>query len=566
ADPRIAAPAPHAEGWAVGVLAMAHSVIAQRPLHQLLAGLRPIPAPPPPPLGPSEVADDGPLSHGQGAAAAKPSRSPEPIVVLLASMARWGHAPDHRWLSGIARHVCRQAESAAATASGVWPVADAARAVCCLAALGYVPDAAVSERLQQLLKPAMAAGGLPPGLAAELCCSWAVVGRRPPPAWWRAAEEGALSPAALAEVPPGALVRLPYSMAQLGHVPSYKWLAGYLPYLPAALPAVAPGHAGGAAETTTNNNNNRAEDLANLAWALGSAVHEGNYPLDVLSSSGGLQALLGATEPQLCAMGPGQLVLLVEGLARCRHRLPHNWVSMFVGQVARQLHACGPSDLISVLYCLAFLDARVPARWLAAALQRTAQLLPPLLRSVEAYRADDLAWAVAKLDPRGAVATPFLELLERQRFAAAAAATTTAAAPPPPAWFLRALGADGSRLADASGNDGTDDADDVKDIQVLATGAVSLGRGGCRRRRRSRAGTAEKTAAAAAAAATNLVDSGDVDDSSSETAEGAACRGSVQTATRRSGRGRGRGGARSMSCSSGGLLRAFRVPASRARS
>ncbi|GIL50145.1 hypothetical protein Vafri_6271, partial [Volvox africanus] len=66
ADPtRGAAPAPHAEGWAVGVLAMAHSVIVQRPLHLLLSGLRPIP-PPAPPLELSEAADDDVSSHGIG--------------------------------------------------------------------------------------------------------------------------------------------------------------------------------------------------------------------------------------------------------------------------------------------------------------------------------------------------------------------------------------------------------------------------------------------------------------------------------------------------------------------
>lgn len=100
------------------------------------------------------------------------------------------------------------------------------------------------------------------------------------------------------------------------------------------------------------------------------------------------------------------------------------------------------SDLVSVLYCLAYLDARphLPRPWLAAALQRTSLLLPGLLTSVEeAYRADDLAWAVAELDPplakppsvaaggsgggeAGELSRPFLALLQRQRAALAAAA------------------------------------------------------------------------------------------------------------------------------------------------
>ncbi|GIL50146.1 hypothetical protein Vafri_6274, partial [Volvox africanus] len=388
---------------------------------------------------------------------------------------------------------------------------------------------------------------------------------------------GVLAPDALADLPPPALLRLPYSMAQLGHVPSYKWFACYLTHLPAALmvtppllPAAVPGHAIGAAVTTTTANDNctRAADLANLAWALGSAVHEGSYPPYVLSSSGALQALLAATEPLLHAMGPGQLVLLVEGLARCSHRLPQNWVSMFAGQVARQLHACGPSDLISVLYCLAFLDAQLSVRWLSAAVQRTAQVLPPLLRSAEAYRADDLAWAVAKLDPPGSVATPFLELLERQRFAAAAAAVTMAAAvrPPPPAWFLRALGTDGSNSADASSDEEADIAYDGQNPVLCRPRAASLVRRDRQRRLRSpRVSTAEKAAAVAAATATNLAGLGDAVDCSTETAEGEG-RNGYQAATQRSvrgrGRGHGRGGSRSVGSSSGGLLRVLRVPAS----
>ncbi|GLI63142.1 hypothetical protein VaNZ11_006050 [Volvox africanus] len=583
ADPRTAAPVPHAEGWAVGVLAMVHSVIAQRPLHLLLSGLRPIP-PPAPVLGLSEAADgdvpsygisDG-IGLGVSGAIANQNQSSEPIVVLLASMARWGHAPDHRWLSGIARHVCRQAELAAASASGAWPAADAARAVCCLAALGYVPDAAVSERLQQLLQPALAAGGLPPGLAAELCCAWAMVGRRPRPAWWRAAEEGVLAPGALADLTAPALLRLPYSMAQLGHVPSYKWFACYLTHLPAALmatppvaPAAVPGHVTGAPGTTTtaNNRGTRAADLSNLAWALGSAVHEGSYPPNVLSSSGALQALLAATEPLLRAMGPGQLVLLVEGLARCSHRLPQNWVSIFTGQVARQLHACGPSDLISFLYCLAFLDAQLSVRWLLAALRRTAQLLPPLLRSAEAYRADDLAWAVAKLDPRGSVATPFLDLLERQRFTTAATATTAAVEPmTPPAWFLRALGRDGSNPADASGDDGADIADEIGARVLGRPRAASVGCRDRQRRCRSQVGIAEKNTVVPAATATKLAELNDAVDCSTETAEGEGRK--LKAATQRSGRVRsyGRGGARRVGVGAGGVLRVLRVPASRSES
>ncbi|GLC39399.1 hypothetical protein PLESTM_000892600 [Pleodorina starrii] len=530
ADPRVTGPsAPHAEGWAVGVVAMAHSVIAERPLHQLLAGLQP-----PPPAA--------------AAPAAAAAASPEPIVALLASMARWGHAPDHRWLSGIARHVCQKAESAAAAAggggaaaddddAGRWPAADAARAVCCLAALGYVPDAAVAERLQRLLQPSLAlgsggsGGGLPPPLAAELCCAWAAVRRRPPPAWWRAAEAGALAPRALAEVPPAALLRLPYSMAQLGHVPSYEWLACYLPHLTAAL--------GAAANNTANANAaSRAADLANLSWALGSAIHAGGYPPDVFSSSGALQALLAATRPLLAAMGPGQLVLLVEGLARGRHRLPQEWVDAFAGQVARQLSACGPSDLVSFLYCLAFLDARPPAPWLAAALHRTAQLLPPLLRSPEAYRADDLAWAVAKLDSRGAIAQPFLELLGRQR-AAAAAAAAAAAPPPPSAWFIRA----------AAGGGGGGDQQDA-DAAADGFAAAAAARRGRRPRSdmgRRRGGSGGKAAAVAAEEVVGAAPQADDDDE--EVAEARGTR-----ATARRGRGRGGGVA---SGSRGG--RAFRL-------
>ncbi|EFJ48126.1 hypothetical protein VOLCADRAFT_91154 [Volvox carteri f. nagariensis] len=453
-DPGVAAPAPHAEGWAVGVLAMAHSVITQRPLHLFLAGLRRTAVAPPSLSGELDDAAGG----GHGAAASP--RSSEAIVTLLASMVRCGHVPDQRWMSGIVRHICRQAESIAAAdggdgdgasgSGGGWPAADVARAVCCLAALGYVPDAAVAERLQQLLQPVLAErDGLSPGLAAELCCAWASVRRRPPPSWWCAVEAGALAPAALAEVPQPALVRLPYSMKQLGHLPSYEWLACYLPHLSIALAAAAPPPplAHSAAASTT-----RAADLANLAWALGSAVHDGGYPPDVLSSSAGL-----------VGGGPGQgPPPSAPGLGDC---------------------FCGTSDKT------------------ASCMRRTAQLLPPLLRSQEAYRVDDLAWAVVKLDPRGAVAVPFLELLQRQRAAAVAAAAESSA------WRRRAVACSGAA-------DGASDAADVETHRSGGGGggaaAATLRRTYVRRRRRGRLsksldnGTHGDIAAAAAAAAADI--------------------------------------------------------------
>lgn len=54
-----------------------------------------------------------------------------------------------------------------------------------------------------------------------------------------------------------------------------------------------------------------------------------------------LQALLAAARPALPLMGPSQLVLLVEGLARSRHRLPPPFLEAFTSQAARQLQACG---------------------------------------------------------------------------------------------------------------------------------------------------------------------------------------------------------------------------------
>ncbi len=71
-----------------------------------------------------------------------------------------------------------------------------------------------------------------------------------------------------------------------------------------------------------------------------------------------------------------------------------------------------------MLYCLAYLDARPCATWLAASCSRMVQLLPALLTSREAYRAEDLEWAVSELDANagchGAVSRPFLASLARQ--------------------------------------------------------------------------------------------------------------------------------------------------------
>ncbi|KAG2441690.1 hypothetical protein HXX76_003306 [Chlamydomonas incerta] len=468
-----------AEGWAVGVLDMAHAVITQqRPLHVLLAALQPQHQPsllsPTSSTAEESGADDAAPAHLPralpAAAAASAVAAPgevKPLVLLLCSMVRWGHCPGARWLAGVARHVCRQLEAAAdgdccdveadaasaasagsefGAASGpCWSAADGARAVCCLAALGYVPSAEVAARLQRQLEPALAAAELPAPLAAELCGAWCAVRRRPPPSWWRAALAGSLSPSRLVALDYPDLIRLPYSLAACGHVPPQRWLEAHLQLLPAALAGAASSAAtasAGSSSSSSSSSSVVADDLANLAWSLGSAVHEGSYPPGILSAGGALQALLAAARPALPCMGPGQLVLLVEGLARSRHRLPPPFAEAFTSQVARQLQACGASDLVSVLYCLAFLDARphVPRPWLAAALQRTAQLLPGLLTSPEeAYRADDLAWAVAELDPplmsppsaagtasgggeAGELSRPFLALLQRQRAALAAAA------------------------------------------------------------------------------------------------------------------------------------------------
>ncbi|GFR52677.1 hypothetical protein Agub_g15303, partial [Astrephomene gubernaculifera] len=330
----------------------------------------------------------------------------------------------------------RRAEATSGSGSGEWPPEAVGRVVCCLASLQYVPAADVALRLQQQLLPALAAAVLSPALVAELCTAWALVRRAPPPAWWQCVESAALEgQQALAEVPPQLFVRLPWTMAQLGHVPSYEWLSSYVSYLPAmlaALPdldasgevagtAVAAGHRAYDASPSSNSLGvRRAEDLANLVWALGTAIHEGSHPPALLSTtgSGALQALLPATHGSLRSMGPTQLVLLVEGLARVRHRLPPAWVGAFGEQVLRQLHACCPADLISILYCLAFLDAQLPAPWLAAVLGRTKQLLPALLVSEQhSYRLNDLAWAVAQLDPAGGLARPFLERLVRKQAA-----------------------------------------------------------------------------------------------------------------------------------------------------
>lgn len=342
-----------AEGWAVGVLDMAHAVITQqRPLHVLLAALQSQPQPQPSLFSPTSTAEESGaddaapahLPHALPSAAAAAAfttafssagTATKPLVLLLCSMVRWGHGPGVRWLAGVARHVCRQLEAAtdddcgydgaeatsAATmasmagatgyqaspgvsssggSSSCWSAADGARAVCCLAALGYVPSADVAERLQRQLEPALAAAELPAPLAAELCGAWCAVRRRPPPSWWRAALAGSLDSSRLAALDHVDLIRLPYSMAACGFVPTQRWLEAHLQLLPEALAGAASsaaaassgsssGSSTGSSSSSSGSSSAVADDLANLAWALGSAVHEGGYPPGMLSASGALQ-------------------------------------------------------------------------------------------------------------------------------------------------------------------------------------------------------------------------------------------------------------------------------------
>ncbi len=378
---------PQAHGWVVGVVAMAHDVIGRRPVGQLLQEV--CPAPPREPLLPGlglEGADRGRVgSHEEGVhdtveetgaaavgvgwqqqqqqqqqQAEEHAGGPPAVVQLLSSQVRWGHAPSHRWLAGIVRHV-----AAHSGPDGTWQAADAAAVVLCVTVLGYVPAADVAAQLQANLAPSL--GQLPPATVANLCWAWAVVRRPPPAVWWAAATAALADSGALAALPPPLLLRLPWSMAQVGYTPPYEWLLSYLPYVRHALTGctAAPGcsfAASAAAEPSPDAGMHHgqagcaapsAADLANLAWGLGTAVHEGGRPeaAAALSGSGALQALLQASREVMlgdacslratgAAATPGELVLLVEGLARMRHRLPQAWVEAFCAQASRQLQAC----------------------------------------------------------------------------------------------------------------------------------------------------------------------------------------------------------------------------------
>ncbi|KXZ52600.1 hypothetical protein GPECTOR_9g645 [Gonium pectorale] len=78
-DPRVGSAA-ETEGWAVGVMAMAHSVITQRPLRELLLALHLPPPPPPPPEAAAEADALRPLAEVAGAVAIRGRTPPVPRV------------------------------------------------------------------------------------------------------------------------------------------------------------------------------------------------------------------------------------------------------------------------------------------------------------------------------------------------------------------------------------------------------------------------------------------------------------------------------------------------------
>jgi hypothetical protein len=298
-----------AEGWVTGALALAHAAVAARAPRAVLAGLR-----------------AGARGRAFASSAAIATCGPAGLVELLRSMARAGHSPGPRWLGGVARLLLHEmdggvpdagsgaapdadlspgeAGAAGAADAGAqpagWALEDAARAVVCLAALGYVPAADVAAGLQARLLPALhvpappaSAGSagtpLAPALAAELCLAWAAVRRHPPPAWWDEAERGALRAAALRDLPPRAALRLPHALAAAGRSPPPTWLAALLAALPPALAELHAARARGGWGSDGGGGGGAEADVSQLAWALGWAVHEGGHAPALLSESGALQ-------------------------------------------------------------------------------------------------------------------------------------------------------------------------------------------------------------------------------------------------------------------------------------
>lgn len=177
--------------------------------------------------------------------------------------------------------------------------------------MGYVPPADVAERLQRQVQPAL--GQLTPAACVDLSWSWAAMQRRPQPGWWVSAER-ALPPQALSALPAAALARMLWAMARHGHVPPQEWLLPCLHALAARLqPAGPSAGAGSSAARPVGQHQQRARarpvgsssssagaasgapphlharDVADLAWALGSMVHEGGHNPAMLPATGALQ-------------------------------------------------------------------------------------------------------------------------------------------------------------------------------------------------------------------------------------------------------------------------------------
>jgi hypothetical protein len=63
--------------------------------------------------------------------------------------------------------------------------------------------------------------------------------------------------------------------------------------------------------------------------------------LPALAGRPACQALVQASLPLLPSMSPPQLVLTAEGLARCRHDLPREWLAAAEAATQAQLPSCG---------------------------------------------------------------------------------------------------------------------------------------------------------------------------------------------------------------------------------